>query len=179
MIDFVRIVRRNMDGGHSLEAVKQIPGIVAVDIPEAYIILLFLASPAVIYTEASFTVGIDNIRIAGFRNSRPSLTASVRLPEGSVSSRYTSGRKAGNRNGRIILLSRVKPIRKIIADVHLVELSSGLIVLRGPGFTPIKSHVGSSVIGLNENVRIVRIDPHVMVVSVRNRLRLPGLSGIR
>ena len=52
-------------------------------------------------------------------------------------------------------------------------------VLLGPGATAIRRHVGATVIGIDDAVRITRRDPHVVVIAVRHIERLrKGLAAI-
>ena len=53
-----------------------------------------------------------------------------------------------------------------------------LVVLRRPGLAAVERHVRAAVVRLNEDVRVVRIDPHVVVVAVRYRLARPRLTAV-
>ena len=62
--------------------------------------------------------------------------------------------------------ARVKPIRVLVVNFHLVDFDGRLIKLCRPGLTTIVCDVGAAIISLNKQIRIIRIDPHVMIIAM-------------
>ena len=69
----------------------------------------------------------------------------------------------------IVLLRGVQTIRVLVIRVHTVELSRWLIVDRRPGRAPVERNARPSVVPLDHAHGIRRIDPQIVVVSMRGR----------
>ncbi len=172
-------MRRHVDRGHALEAVFQIPGVVPVDVGRPHVVAFFDSRPLVKDPESTLAVGIDDVGIARLGNRRSRLAApgvddppGARVLDG-------AGREARHGDGRIIiLLTGIEPVGILVIDFHLVELGRGLVELGRPGLAPVVAHVGSPVVGLDQLLRVCRIDPDVVVVPVGNAHLFPGLSPI-
>jgi len=72
-----------------------------------------------------------------------------------------------NPDRRVVLLACIQPVGELIVDIDLIELSSGLVGLRRPGPSSIKGDVRATVVRLDLDQRILRVDPRVVVVPVR------------
>ena len=89
---------------------------------------------------------------------------------------------AGDGNSRIILLPAIDKIREAIIRDDPVKLRCGLVLLGTPALSPIVRDIGASVVGVDDLHRILRVDPHIVVVPVRcwNGLkRPPTVNGSR
>ncbi len=80
--------------------------------------------------------------------------------------RTCAGRVARNSDRRVVLLTRVEPIGKLVVDINLVKLGRRLVELCRPGFAAIECHVSSTVVRLDLNKRVFRIYPSVMIVAM-------------
>src|ERR1019366_3111305 len=72
---------------------------------------------------------------------------------------------AGYADGCVVLLRAAHLIRNISCRCHVVELRRG-IVLRGPRLAVVYRDCATAVIRLHHAPRVVRIDPHIVVVTV-------------
>ncbi len=77
-----------------------------------------------------------------------------------------TGSPVRNPHSAVILLSTINAIREMIVCNHTVKLCSRLIVICGPVFSTIITDLGATIITDDHPVRIVRINPQVMVVSM-------------
>ena len=74
---------------------------------------------------------------------------------------------AGDRERRVVLLSGVDTIRKLVVHVDAIQLRRGHVVLRTPALALVERDRGAAVVGENVVGRIGGIDPHVVEVAVR------------
>ena len=72
----------------------------------------------------------------------------------------------------------VNVIRKRIVDRDVIELRGRLIVLRGPGFPAVNRDTGAAVIRVADTIRILRIDPKTVMISVTRREQVKCLAAI-
>ncbi len=180
VIDRVGVVGRHLDGNHALEPVGQVPRVVAVEVHGSYVILFLLARGMAVATEASLAVAVDDVRVAGLGHGGSRLAPSDGLPIPSVAAGRALLRwVAGHHDRAVVLLARIEPVREPIVRVDLVQLCGGLVVLGGPGVTPVQGDVGAAVIGLDEDVWVIGVDPHVVVVPVGRRPALEGGPPVR
>ena len=176
--DPVGVVRRDVDRDRPLEAVLEVLGVMPVDVPEADVVLLLLSGPHVVEAETALAVRVDHVRISGLRDRRTGLAATDRLPVGGVAAGAGVGRIARHRDRGVVLLAGIEPVGEGVAHVHLVELGGGLVFLGGPGFAAVDRHVRAAVVRLDLDVRVVGVDPEVVVVAVGRELPLPGHAAV-
>ncbi len=166
VIDHVRVVGRYLDRRDPLEPVDEIRRVVAVHVLAAHPVLLLLPRSVVVAAEAALAVGVDDVAVGGLRHRRTRLAATHRAPERLGARRRPVRRQRGYGDGRVVLLAGVESVGERVVRVHLVQLRGGLVVLGGPGLTAIQGHIGAAVVRLDEQVRVPRVDPHVVVVTM-------------
>ena len=115
-------------------------------------------------------VGIPGINrnVAAF-----STTHRIPIPFGNAK----TGRAAGNTDGAIVLLGPVHAVRKLAVHGHMVELRGGIFLIR-PAFSTIITDVGTPIIGFNHALRVVGINPQVVVVPMGCGNGLKGFAAI-
>ena len=161
-------MRGHLDGHDALEPERQVRGIHTVQVHEAHVVLLLLTGVLAIAAETALAVRINDVRIAGLGYRRTGLATADGLPVARVATRRAVLRWiARHHDRRVVLLTRVQPVREAVVDVDLVELGGRLVVLRRPSHAAVERDVGTTVVGLNPDVRVVGVDPHVVVVPVR------------
>ena len=69
--------------------------------------------------------------------------------------------------GAFVLLRPVDVIGKLVVNIDMIELSSGLIVLGSPSLTGISRDSRTAVVALEQNSSVIRVDPHHVIVAVR------------
>ncbi len=80
---------------------------------------------------------------------------------------------------RVVLLSRVELVRKVVVDRHVVELRRRLVVLRAPALPAIQRDRAAAVVGVRHVVAVGRVDPEAVVVAVHrvhHRKRPPAVD---
>ena len=87
-------------------------------------------------------------------------------------------RTAGHGDGRVVLLSAIDPIRNLLISRYMVHLRRRLVVDRGPASAAIEGHTGTAVIPLDHALGVVRIDPQIMIISMRHLYLEKGASSI-
>ena len=172
------IVRRHVNRRYSLEAVAKIPRIVSVHVGSTNVITFFGTDAFVEDEEPAFAVRVNNVVVAGLRHPRSGF-ASTRIDE--PGSRILRAKRRltrhGNR-GRVVLLSGIQPVRILVIHFYLVNLDRRLIELRRPGLAAVVGDVCATVVTLDEEVRIFRVNPHVMVVVMRRNHAGPRFAAI-
>ena len=90
----------------------------------------------------------------------------------------TPVRPTGNRYSRIVLLSPVDSVRKLIVGDNSVKLRGYLVALSRPRCSSIKRDIRTTIIGIDHYFRIHRIYPQVMLISMWNRYGSESLTSI-
>ncbi len=182
IVEDIRIIRGDLDGDRPLEPMLEVRRVMAVDELSPNLVILLLAVDAAVPSKCALAVRIDHIRVVGMGNYRTRLATAYRLPlRLGTGRRAASGGETRQRDRRVVLLTRVYPVRKLVVHVHLVELGGGLILLGGPRLSPIQRDIRPAIIGLDQEVRVVGVDPHVVIVAVRRRNPVevgPGICGL-
>src|SRR5262249_40388356 len=98
------------------------------------------------------------------------------LPKGDLTVVST----AGDASRAALLLSTTNPIRKCIIRHHVVHLRRRLVVPGTPGLPAIESYDSALVADKKDDVRIVWINPGILVIISAGRSfeRRPGFSAI-
>ena len=173
VVHTIRVVRRYMDRRHPLKPILKVSWVVPVDVPEAYVIMLLLTGATIEHPKAAFAIRVDDGRVSRFRHGGTGLAASLRFPKRRMAARHTPRRQARDRNRRVVLLAGIEAVGKLVADIDLIELRGGLVMLARPCLATVERDVGATVIRLDENIRVVRVDPHIVVVAVRRLVTSP------
>ena len=100
----------------------------------------------------------------------------MRLPV--VTTDSTVARSAANGDRRIVLLTTVNLVFEAVVRHHPIELRRRLIVLTRPALRAVETDIGTTVIGIDHPVRVVGIDPQIVVVAVRHRNRREAASAV-
>src|SRR4029077_7342986 len=79
---------------------------------------------------------------------------------------------------RIVLLRAVDVVGKAVVGGDVVELAGGLVVLGRPGVAAVQRNARAAVIGVDQTVGIVGIDPQCMVIPVGRRHQAEGLAAV-
>src|SRR5262249_14537583 len=94
------------------------------------------------------------------------LAAADRVPVIDVDAAAAPAR--GDGDGGVVLLRAVDPVREAVVGRDSVELCGRLVHDRGPGPPAVEGDVGAAVVGIDHPVGVVRVDPEVVVVAVRD-----------
>ena len=112
----------------------------------------------------SDSTDVDDVRIIGFDRNEPAFAGPGKCILSEWYRAVFAG--AGDTDAGVILLGRINPVGKLSVKIHAVELSRALVVNAGPAFPSIETDTGPSVIALDHSIRIFRIDPKIMIVSM-------------
>src|ERR1700675_1170472 len=83
-----------------------------------------------------------------------------------------------DRNTGIVLLVAVEAERKLVVGGDVIKLGGRLVHLRGPGRAAIDGDIGAAVIAFDHALRIGRIDPQFVIVTMLGLQRLETLAAI-
>ena len=84
-----------------------------------------------------------------------------------------------NSNGRVVLLCTVDSVRETVVRGHSIKLRGWLVHHGSPVGTTILRNLGTAIIGDNHALVVGRINPQVMVVSMRSIRPFKGFTTIR
>src|SRR6476619_439316 len=76
---------------------------------------------------------------------------------------------AGDRDGAVVLLPGVDPVRAAVVRRQVVELAGRLVVPAAPGRTAVDGHHRALVGAGDHALRIGRVDPQVVVIVATRR----------
>ena len=85
---------------------------------------------------------------------------------------------ARNANVRVVLLRAVNVVRERVVHCNVIKLCGRLVILCGPCFAPIGRNAYAAVIRIAHSIRILRINPETMMVSVPCRQEIESLAAI-
>src|SRR5258705_8603913 len=83
-----------------------------------------------------------------------------------------------NNQSRIVLLCSIQLVRELIVRPNAVDFCGWLVHLCRPRPAAIRGDVCASIIRLNHDLAVVRIDPNVVIISVWSSKRKKSLSTI-
>ena len=162
VVDGVLVEGRNLHRRDALEAVGQLAARVAVERLRAYPVLLLIGGRQV--ERLNWPLQLPYTR-SGF--ARLGIIGPVSQP-GPVRKPWPSPkRQAGHDHRRIVLLRAVDAIRILVVHGHLIDFGGRLVILRTPGAAAIQRNVGAAVVRLHHELRVLRIDPDIVVVAMR------------
>src|SRR5262249_35818304 len=121
--------------------------------------------------------GVHNICIVRVGRDPAALPPPHRVPVGQVDALFAR-HAAGEPHGRVVPLGAVDPVGELAVGGHAVELGRRLVVLRGPGPASVEGDRRAAVVAQDHAAGIVRIDPHVVVVSVGHAHAGEGLPAV-
>ncbi|GBD16896.1 hypothetical protein HRbin26_01806 [bacterium HR26] len=78
-------------------------------------------------------------------------------------------RHAGQADRSVVLLGAVDPIGEAVVDGDVVHLGSRLVELGRPGTPAVEGDAGAAVVAVDHAMRVLRVDPVVVVVAVGRR----------
>ena len=91
----------------------------------------------------------------------------------------SEGRQARkNERPARVLLRPVHAIGKLLIGFDLIDLRGGLVHLSGPGDAAVGGDVRPAVIRLDHEVRVVGVDPEIVIVAVRRVQRLESPAAV-
>ena len=172
-VEHVRVVRRYDYRVGPLEAVAVVLGAEAAallgpdgDDPR-------LAQPVVVAHQrvaaagrAADGAGVDDVRVVRPDGDVAALGEADRvavLPRDAL----LVGLAARHADGAVVLLRRVDPIGPLVVRRDVVELGRRLVVDCRPRPAGVEGHAGAAVVALDHPRRVVRVDPQVVLVPVR------------
>ena len=127
-----------------------------------------LSGPAVVAREDSLVVAReDHVGIVGANRDVPGLATADREAVG----RGDPGDRGAARDGHrgVVLLGTVDAIRRLVIRDHVIELGRRLVVDRRPALTAVERDDRAAVVPVDDPLRIVRVDPEIVMVAVRDR----------
>src|SRR5271155_971152 len=127
--------------------------------------LLFAGSVIVAADIATVGTGIDNLRVGGVRSDVAAFAAAHGIPVRAINRSFGAGTR--DAHGGVVLLRAVDVIGKSIVGGDVVKLRRGLVVYAGPTVTAVGGDGGAAVVTIHEALRIRRIDPERMIISMR------------
>ena len=82
---------------------------------------------------------------------------------------HTPFRCAGHTDGCVVLLRAVNPVRKLVINIHPVNLCGRLVVNGGPGLSTVETDISAAIVALYHALVVERIYPKIVVVTMRCR----------
>ena len=86
--------------------------------------------------------------------------------------------KTCDRDRGVVLLTAVQPVGVLIISADAVKLCGRLVVYSTPGFAAIKGYRRTPVVGINEVVSIERVEPEIVMITMRGADQFPVLACI-
>ena len=71
-----------------------------------------------------------------------------------------------NADGTVVLLARIQAVRELLVHCDAVKLGSRLVVLIGPGFAPIEADCSSTIVAIDHDVGVIRVEPDAVAIAV-------------
>ena len=130
----------------------------------------------VVASDEAFVVRIDDVPVARIRYDKATFAAArdepILLPNSAPAG------AARDANVGIVLLRAVNVVRERIVHSHMIKLRSRLVVLSGPVLAAISGDAGTAITRIGDTVRVRRIDPKTVMISVPCRHEVECLSAI-
>ena len=181
-IEHGRIGRRQHDRERPLKALRDVGGRISHRIIGIRIDRALLAGSAIQSgDQAAVAAGIEDVGIVRVARDVAAFAAAHGIEHliGATAgpTRAALRLPAGHARGAVVLLRTADVIRHVSGRDDVVELRRRHR-LRGPRLAAIHRDVGAAVVGLDHPLRIVRRNPHVVIVAVRRPHRRPRLAAV-
>ncbi len=127
--------------------------------------------------DAAVATRVRDLRMVRVQRDRPGLAATHVHPvllrvEG------VARHPRRDRDGRVVLLCPVQPVREGVVDHHVVELGRRLVVVARPRRAAVDGDLRAPVVRDDHAVRVGRVDPQVVRVAVRHLDRVERLPAV-
>ncbi len=173
----LRVRGREQDRVRPGEPVLQCLGSAALLVVRPRADVLELPGPAVVaHEDAEVPAAVVDLGIAGFRHRERALAVGHALP--GPERNVAVGGGARPLEGALVLLRAEDVVRELVVEVHVVELPGRLVVLRAPARPAIGRDGRAAVVPLEQDLRVVRVDPDDVVVAVRGMQFRPRLAAV-
>ncbi len=178
LVDHALVVRGDVDDGLAREPVLDLIGIVTVAVLRIDPVVLLLTGVDVVAPDFALAraphhpavlLRPDLSRLAA-RRLLPRLRRVLEAPR--------HRRNARNDQGAVVLLRHVEAVRILFVNGDHVVLGGRLIEDRRPAAAAVQAHVCAAVVHLQDDARVVGVEPHAMVVAVRRLHRRERLAAV-
>src|SRR5580692_5806845 len=141
--------------------------------------VLRLPSGPMILRNLAATASVNNVGVKWIGSDVPVLDGGDGMPVAKCD--FAVIASAQNAHRAALLLSSTNTVGKSIGDSNVVKLCRRLVVPRAPGFSTIDSHDRALIADHNNNLRVIGIDPEILIVISAGRPTNahPGLAAIR
>src|SRR5690606_26477175 len=182
-VELVRVVGRDLDREGPLEAVfmdLRRRGEAVELRPDTYVArLVSLGVPgaeAPVTQAAADRAAEDGVRLGRLDRDVAGLAAARHLVV--VPGDRAVEADARHAHGRVVLLRAVDVVGRLVVDGDVIELRGRLVHDRRPAQTAVEADDRAAVVALDDAVRVLWVDPDVVVVAVRGRDHREGLAGV-
>src|SRR6516225_9341914 len=126
---------------------------------------VLVSAPIILQKQAVIAAAICILGITRLRHAISAFAVCRSMPGGEGNQSLAVGARPFKR--AFVLLRAVDVIRKLVVDIHVVKLAGGLIVLGAPSLTAIRRYGGAAVVAFEQDLGVVRVDPHYVIVAMR------------
>src|SRR5712692_7820362 len=140
--------------------------------------ILHLAGVTVVAGEVTIVVtGINDFRIAEVRPDVSGLSPADRVPVPLTDHAVIAA--TSNGHGCVVLLCAIDAVVEFVVGGNMVALGRWLVVLWSPRCAAVHSDSAAAVVCLDHALRIRRINPELVIVSMGDGQRVEKPSAIR
>ena len=178
VVDDLRVVRIDFNRRLTHEPVLHVLRVLAVPLLRINPVVLLLSGLDVVAAELALAVAVDDLAVGDHANLAALAARRLnprlrRIVDGPRERRHVVHGHRG-----VVLLRADEPVREFVVDVDHVELGGGLIEDRRPALRAVLRHIRAAVARLDQDLRVVRIDPDDVVVAVRRGDGRPRLAAV-
>ena len=109
---------------------------------------------------------VNYVRIIGFDSDESAFTCSGK--SAFLKRNCTVSTGTWNTDACVVLLRRINTIGEFIVNVHAVKLSGKLVINCGPRFSAVIGNTSSTVVALHHALGVIRVDPEVVIITMRS-----------
>ena len=120
---------------------------------------------------------ISDIRIVGVNHNVTALTGAHWITINPVDTAIFA--RAWGTDTGVILLCGVDAVGESVVGVDAIELRGELVVDGCPAITPVERDACTTIVAFNHALRVVWIDPQVVIIPVRRGDLREGMASIR
>ena len=194
VVDDAGVELRHEDGRVPLEPVLQVlRGLAEGELGIGHHVLALSGLTVHPVDVAAVATGVAQLRVVGVEGDVAALPAAHGDPLSLRGQPSGAGRPGRDADGAVVLLGPIHAVREAVVGDHPVELRRGLVVVGAPGLSVRQGDLRPAVIGDGQVVGVLRVDPEVVRVPVRDpdpgeglapvdrpvRARVQGVDGIR